>query len=404
MGQMVVLIRLGIITTSILGVFSMYNATFNSPNRATVFKTVYSHCILVLVSLVYYCIAKLLFVSCRKQKVQPRPHRPAAMTDLIVNVPRLTIHNVWILVYGLGLVFFITGYCFLGIHSVCLTCAGFGVGVLGVDELVCPRVGQHFSSVYIRMRFLVLILCLFSLAMVSVEFFEVETLKYITTLDLYSLFFGIGLPFGGQFIMIAVRDNRRHNLGTVIEVCEFGFPFATFLGLFHLGVAYGQRFQLNSDYVDEYTASAQNQTGDFYNWYHNHNFTAQALWNTNGPFLVFNMFTPLFLVPGMICYVACVLEGTAVDSLLSLTFALCIEQLVQPSTGQVSPLHVCGTVLCALALIIRIASEYKPRMDRNLYNLQGESTQLTHQVVWGRRHLAKEAEELTRDLVGPISI
>jgi hypothetical protein len=228
--------------------------------------------------------------------------------------------------------------------------------------------------------------------------------RYITTLDLYSLLFGIGLPFGGQFIMIAVRDNRRHNLGTVIEVCEFGFPFATFLGLFHLGVAYGQRFQLNSDFVDEYSSSVQNQTSDFYNWYHNHNFTAQALWQSSGPLLLFNVATPFLLVPGMICYVACVLEGTAVDSLLSLTFALCVEQIASPLAGFVSPLCICGMICCCLALIIRIASEYRPRLDRNLYSFQGESTQLTRQAVWGGNRSAREAEELTRDLVGPIPI
>lgn len=400
---MVIIIRLAVLMTSLLGVFSIYRGTLATPgSKVTVFKTVYSHCILVLVCLGYYCLAKLIYVSCRRSK--PKSSLGALTTvDMVTNVPRLTIYNVWILVYGLGLVFFITGYCFLGLHSVCLACAGFGVGVLSLDELVCPRTGhQTMHPIYIRMRYASLITALVSLVLVSSDLFGTEIVKYITTIDLYSLFFGMGLPFASQFIMIAVRDNRRHNLSTVIEVCEFGFPFATFLGIFHLGVAYGQRFQLDTDSMDEYN-SVLNRTIAYYDWYH-HNFTAQSIIHSDGPFILFYTLAPLLLIPGMVCYVTCILEGMAIDTLVSLTLALCIEHLIVLPTGPASVLGIYGTICCAVSISIRILSEYRPNQERSMYFMQ--TSHLPQKLSWASiissasasSHLAREAEDLTSDL------
>jgi hypothetical protein len=57
-------------------------------------------------------------------------------TAIVTGVPKLTIENVWILVYGLGAVVFIMSYTCLGVQPISLTCMGVGMGVLGADELI----------------------------------------------------------------------------------------------------------------------------------------------------------------------------------------------------------------------------------------------------------------------------
>lgn len=395
MGQMVVIIRQAILLTSFLGTFALYQWTLASRERITVFQTVYTHCILVLMILGYYCVGKFLFLSCRSTKLAARRaaaplHRVSPLEDMVAKVPRFTIQNVWILVYGLGFVFFITGYCFLGLHPVCLACAGLGIGVLSVDELVCPR--NRLSITYIGMRASSLFGVLVALALVSADLFEAEVTEYITTLDLYSLFFGMGLPFAAQFVMIIVRDNGHRNLGTVLEVCEFGFPFATFLGIFHLSVAYGQRFQLHFDLADG--GYSKNQTRGADSWDPANISFANLFFVPNGPSLVFYFLGPFCLIPGIICYMTCILDGTAVDPLLSLTLALCTEHLVfHPA----SSMGITGLIFCVISYVIRIACEYdmpfKPRPG-----FQMESSQLPSYVVWGRdRQRVREAEELTRE-------
>jgi hypothetical protein len=412
-------------TGALLAVFGLYRCTLGKDGSLTVFETVYAHCVLILVSLNYYCLAKFFYGTCYPAKPAATQRGGAArtgltpayvdmvdgfpfgdrrrehVTEIVRGLPRLTIQNVWILVYGLGLVFFVTGYCTLGIHPVCLACAGMAVGILSVDELVCPR--HPLSPVYLSLRMAALLCGLVGLSLVSADLVGPVVIEYITSLDLYSIFFGLCLPFVAQFIMIAVRDTRHYALGTVAQVCEFGFPFTAFLGIFHLSVAYGQRFQITEDDSElmplSYYSSLFNQSLEYSYWYR-HNLTAQSVIRTDGPFLLFYGLTPILLIPAMVCYVECALEGCSIDSLLSMCIALCIQHFVLVPSATPSSLGIYGTICCATATLVRVMCEYRFMLDgQDPRRLQTESTHLTQQVVWERdTRRAREMEELTREL------
>ena len=175
--------RLIAMIAALLGVSGLYRSTVglsqDADNLVSVFQTVYSQCILINVSLGYYCLIKLCMLiiyppstARRREQLVPgsddvAPARQmhtlsgAVVLSADLSEPlssrqngraavgtRLTIHNVWVLVYGLGFVFFITGYCFLGLQPVCLTFIGLAVGVLSVDELLCPRRELHPSPIH----------------------------------------------------------------------------------------------------------------------------------------------------------------------------------------------------------------------------------------------------------------
>jgi hypothetical protein len=397
------LLRIAGMSASLLAVFGLYRGTIAGP-ELSVFQTVYLQCILLLVSLGYYLVLKLCSLACA-----PRSRAPVEEARIQIakefltgggtlTVPRLTIWNVWVLVYGLGFVFFITGYCFLGLHPICMAFLGLAIGVLAVDEIACPR--ASLWPAYVALRALVLGTVVIALVLVSADLFDAAVAAYVTTLDLYSIFFALLLPFCSQFILVVVRDSRRSPLGGVIEICEFGFPFTAFLGIFHLCVAYGQRFQ--SD-VDAQTAFerlvyANNQTQqegslfDFRYWYH-YNAT-QALIETHGPSLVFYSLTPFLVVPALVCYLTCVLEGCAVDPLIALTFALSVQHLITRASGPTSPLGIAGMVFSSLSVVLRVVCEFRPGLTAGeIYRMQGE--QLGGQeTVWSRR---REAEALTSD-------
>ena len=409
-----VCLRLAGMSGASLGIFGLYQATLGTSDAIpTIFETVYSHCIIIIVCLHYYCIGKFLHTACfsRKRTLPPRPRDggsvyldaqgfpEARQTEMVRGQPRLDIQNVWILVYGLGLVFFVTGYCMLGIHPVCLAFAGMAVGILSADELVCPR--GTLSPVYLSLRVSALISAMVSLALVSADLVGQVVVEYITSLDLYSIFFGLCLPFVAQFIMIAVKDTRHYAIGTVIEVCEFGFPFTAFLGLFHLSVAYGQRFQISTDDSSsslhppfDYAALLLNQSFDYASWTQRST-AAQTIIRTDGPFLLFYSLTPFMAIPVVVCYIECALEGCAIDPMLSLCLALCVRHLTSGTGSSVSWLGIYGTACCGLAWVIRIASEHQfvlgdpPGMHVN--------TQLDQRVVWERENQrSRELEEMAQ--------
>jgi hypothetical protein len=274
------------------------------------------------------------------------------------------------------------------------------VGILSVDELVCPR--HPLSPVYLSLRMAALLCGLVGLSLVSADLVGPVVIEYITSLDLYSIFFGLCLPFVAQFIMIAVRDTRHYALGTVAQVCEFGFPFTAFLGIFHLSVAYGQRFQITEDDSELMRLSYSslfNQSLDYSYWYR-HNLTAQSVIRTDGPFLLFYGLTPMLLIPAMVCYVECALEGCSIDSLLSMSIALCIQHFVLVPSGAPSSLGIYGTICCGTATLVRVLCEYRFMLNgQDPRRLQVESTHLTQQVVWEREaRRAREMEELSNEL------
>jgi hypothetical protein len=393
----IIALRLACMAGGFVGISCLYACTLGTAGGVSVFDTVYAHSVLILIALLYYGFAKLCVGACSRAK--PRLRRVSLVprdadgnyvdihlttaTELIAGAPKLTIQNVWILVYGVGYILFVSGYCILGLNRVCLASLGFGMLTLAVDELVCPRVAM--GKLYISARASVVVCGFVSLFLVTSQLMSDEFLISVTSLDLYSIVFGLLLPNVAQFLMVTVRDCRRFSLGTVVEVCEFGLPFTAFLGVFHLSVAYGQRFQIASEGpVIGYDAFL-NQS-----WYRDALLSAHL--RTDWAVLLFYAIAPILVTPVLLGYISCVLEGCAIDPFLSVCLALCVHYLIEKPA---SALGIYGTLCCALATLIRILAEFHPRLNPLSAGPSSENTQLNQHVVWQR---TRAAEEMTRDL------
>lgn len=399
--HVVVVLRIAVLAKLLLGVGFLYRLLLGSDVQPTVFDTVYAQCIVTLVWLAYYCCFKCLMAACYPPK--PRPRRVSLVprdvegnyvdmqlttaTQVIKGNPRLNIQNVWVFVYGVGFVLFIAGYCVLGLHPLCLGSFGSGLGVLALDELVCPR--HTLSKLYASLRTGVLLCCNVSIGLLCMDLFQSEFKEFASTLDVYALIFGLALPLLSHFLMIAVRDSRRFSLGSVAELCEFGLPFTVFLGVFHLCVAYGQRYQLGRDSaVIGYELDIFNQT-----WSHA-SLTTHV--RTDGPFVLFYALAPLLVGPCVLGYVSCVMEGSSIDPMLAVSLSLCVHFLVD---RHVSTLGIYGVVCCVVGIVLRVTGEFSPQLQPHP---QSGPSQLDEQVVWERHARRVEvAEELTRDLATP---
>lgn len=407
----------------------------------TVFRTVYVQCILILVTLLYYFVLKLCSVAvCRWGRTSrhrsrrrgpdgsplpPRSPSDSSPTGTMVRPmtvissvsdARLTIRNVWIFVFGLGLVFFITAYCFIGLNPVCLSFLGMAVSVLAVDELICPK--RELSSHYAMGRTLSLLCCVLGLFLVTPPILESVVSGFVSDMDIYSALFGIAFPFLSQMTLSVVRDHRVYTWRSILEACEFGFPFTGFLGVFHLCVAYGQRQQADSDALSAFkrappfslvNTSAQSLPSvylDFQYWYHFNDSMVYDLIDTNGPFLTFYTLTPLAFVPACVCFTWCVLDGCAVDPLFAVVAVLCLEHSGLVTSPHPSGWDIAGAVFCAIGLCARIVCEYRPVLSGNhphIYSMQGDSPQLPYYVVWMRGRTSggpsmQECEAETQEL------
>ena len=390
--HVVIALRIAFICGLLLGNAFLYRLLLSTGKPPTVFDTVYAHCVVTLVALVYYCVGKFCMNACYPPKHRPRrvslvprdsdgnyvDMQLTTATEVIRGAPRLNLQNVWVFVYGVGFILFIAGYSVLGLNPLCLASFGFGMGTLALDELVCPR--HAMTQLYTSVRVGALLTGTVSVCLVTMDLFRVEILEFASKLDIYSFVFSVCLPNLAPFITIAVRDNRRFSVGSVLEVCEFGLPFTAFLGVFHLCVAYGQRFELESSSVVGH--------GLFLNETWNRAVLSAQI-RTDGPFFLFYALTPLLVCPAVFAYVSCVLEGCSIDPLLAVGLALCVHVLVE---SDISPLGIYGTICCAVAVCIRVVGEFSA--DFPLHP-RSEPSHLTQEIVWER---SRVADELTRDL------
>ena len=390
--HVVIALRIAFICGLLLGNAFLYRLLLSTGKPPTVFDTVYAHCVVTLVALVYYCVGKFCMNACYPPKHRPRrvslvprdsdgnyvDMQLTTATEVIRGAPRLNLQNVWVFVYGVGFILFIAGYSVLGLNPLCLASFGFGMGTLALDELVCPR--HAMTQLYTSVRVGALLTGTVSVCLVTMDLFRVEILEFASKLDIYSFVFSVCLPNLAPFITIAVRDNRRFSVGSVLEVCEFGLPFTAFLGVFHLCVAYGQRFELESSSVVGH--------GLFLNETWNRAVLSAQI-RTDGPFFLFYALTPLLVCPAVFAYVSCVLEGCSIDPLLAVGLALCVHVLVE---SDISPLGIYGTICCAVAVCIRVVGVFSA--DFPLHP-RSEPSHLTQEIVWER---SRVADELTRDL------
>ena len=393
--HVVIALRIACICGLLLGNAFLYRLLLSTGKPPTVFDTVYAHCVVTLVALVYYCVGKFCMNACYPPKHRPRrvslvprdsdgnyvDMQLTTATEVIRGAPRLNLQNVWVFVYGVGFILFIAGYSVLGLNPLCLASFGFGMGTLALDELVCPR--HAMTQLYTSVRVGALLTGTVSVCLVTMDLFRVEILEFASKLDIYSFVFSVCLPNLAPFITIAVRDNRRFSVGSVLEVCEFGLPFTAFLGVFHLCVAYGQRFERESSSVVGH--------GLFLNETWNRAVLSAQI-RTDGPFFLFYALTPLLVCPAVFAYVSCVLEGCSIDPLLAVGLALCVHVLVE---SDISPLGIYGTIGCAVAVCIRVVGEFSA--DFPLHP-RSEPSHLTQEIVWER---SRVADELTRDLGEP---
>ena len=249
------------------------------------------------------------------------------------------MQNVWILVYGLGIVFYVLTYCFVGIQPVCFSCMSISLGVVCIDEIT--NTNKKYIKLYLLGRGFIILGTLTAVAMITIDLSSGLMDQYFDNLDLFSLFFGIILPFAIQFIMLAVKDHRQYTIGTLLEVCEFGLPFSCILSVAYLFTCYGHNFQLNSQY---------NQT---INW--NLNQTLNTINKTENDIL-FYMVSPFLVIPAVIMFTSAILDDCAIDSLLSISMAMSVEHFI---TSKPSIYAIYSLVVNLVLILLRMAFEFE---------------------------------------------
>lgn len=365
-----VLARIAFMAGALLSLVALHDGLLG---RATGgFHSAYVGSLVLMCTLGYYVLAKI------GQAALGPPRRRGGRTGvymdmqqqnktaIVTGVPKLTIENVWILVYGLGAVVFVMAYTCLGVEPVSLTCMGVGMGLLCMDELIHPR--REMLAVYVAVRIGALLSGLIGLCLVFVESFGEMVSRFLSTSDWPAAIGGIGLPFLSQFLMLCVRDYRKYTVGGVIEMCEFGLPFAVILGGCLLWTAEAERRHGQE-------ASYELLLNETMEWYRN--LTRDSAQDPVAGWAAYLSLVPFLLAPVIVLYVACVLDGCAVDPLLAVSLAASVQCTVRKGASVIN----IYALLCSCAgVVVRVGSELNLGKGQ-AFNGQEDSRQIPSRVL-----------------------
>lgn len=140
----------------------------------------------------------------------------------VVLYPELTIASVWVYVYGVGLLLFVSLYCLSGIEMISSCWWILGMTPLAVDELM--------SSGMERVWVGVLMLLIYTNTSL-LWFVDGGAYENLLTFEPWYILCGITLPVTSTFIFFSLRSTVRSTIRDVTRLCGLAMPFMVVLAL-----------------------------------------------------------------------------------------------------------------------------------------------------------------------------
>ena len=140
----------------------------------------------------------------------------------------LTVTTIWTHVYGLGLLVFVTVYCFLGTNLISMFCYTIGIFSLVADDILVRRREHMNRRILIACSAIASILCVMSLAMCDTH----NTFSVVYSLDngnWYTLLGSIVFPLVAPFVYHTLRNRDTVQYLNLTEHLHFAAPFAVIL-------------------------------------------------------------------------------------------------------------------------------------------------------------------------------
>lgn len=310
----------------------------------TVFEAVHTGALGLIGFIVYYPVydlfKKVYLGDAKAKRVRTKPNGSlynswgGGDTEIIHGVPKLNMESVWILVYGLGFIFFVCCYSFTGLHPSCLVCLVFGLAIVGIDEILQDTPPK---TVFQKAGEIGLIMCALVATMaISLDNPGGPLIDLVLNLDVFSFMCGAILPIMACMLLIIVKEQRRYTLGNVYELCEFGLPFACILAVMFLMVSDGQNITLITQNI-----TASNST--------DYQELAVRYQSTLGVIFL----TPLILTPAVLIFMASVMQHNCMDPLLAMFF---VSSFMYMDSRMDSSLAIGAFVVSFLTVFMRIIS------------------------------------------------
>ena len=143
--------------------------------------------------------------------------------------PRLSVENVIVHVYGLGLVIFVTVYCVAGVSGDATAIFFIMTTVVSLDDMFTRT---RDATLRRSLLFFCALLAGASNACSALASSDAgETIQAIVDQQWFSVSYGLILPCTIPWVFFALRGKRFYNPVTIYDFLHFGMPFAVILSV-----------------------------------------------------------------------------------------------------------------------------------------------------------------------------
>ena len=377
MRRKVVSIHIGVTSALLGGLALLFKYGDRSPDRS-LYHTVHLTALSVASTSFYYLVFELLrqiapvhwglarrakgytYASLEQERAPgddtaPEPPRPAR------ECPRLTMENIWGLVYGLGSVFFVALYCVSGQQAVCSYFFGLGLASMTSDELLRPLRNGPYAWRQRALETSAVLLATLCIVFVSLHTaLSDQTQLDVERIDLFSVLAGMILPMLAPLLLGTLKSPTGYCVGDMLELCEFGLPFMFILGCCFVVMADAQSVRLaESAFTPIYARLNASGWQGASNWSAATapNATHWAGWEDLRLAAPVVALAPLLGVPALVFITTATLREHVSDPLIALGLVVAGKALLDEGLLILgTPLCLASIVAAKLALLARLAS------------------------------------------------
>lgn len=263
--------------------------------------------------------------------------------DIPQKHPRLSIETVFIYVYGLGLIIFVTIYSVMGVSGDASMVFYLQISAIAFDDML-----QRTKDGTLRrsLLFFGAVLAAASLSFTNLSARGIgETIQAVLDQQWFVIIHGLILPATIPWFFFAIRGKRFYNPVTIYDFLYFGMPFATILALTALAgltlLSRAPSASLNATLPRFANATASDKL-----------VTAA---DVAAPLLCINMLPTVFLA------IQSTLLYSTVDFVVVAAFVASVKAMAE---YQPTPLLDAAFVSATVALAVRLYACYRDESDK----------------------------------------
>lgn len=327
------------------GFLTLYNFHWPATMELNILFSSLNMIIFAIFYVLFECVKCILCRRCHRRCINHEySNLTKGETDIVAGRPRLLMQDVWVLVYGVGLCFYVIAYVSTCMDLLSMQFFAYGLLMVIVQEIATT--GMSFCAPENVLYAMSAGICTIGMVVKGLQDDYLHFTAPVKEQNLLIIMYGVCLPYTLFIFMLGVKGNKKYMIGNMYDLCEFGFPFAIILSVCTCGTF--KMFNCDTNWGIEFEPSMLSLT-----------------------------VTPIALLVIFISVIEALQNAHILDTLISYILAAGLFDLIRDSTNKFAFISLS---LGLIAMVVRL-SLFLPIIQKNNSHIPEITTPLSTHVI-----------------------